>query len=1521
MDAAVATLRTRAIPRLFTLQLKTSSGRDVAQQKEREGVCDCQEPTLPDDWKLLRRFPVLKRFVLKEWQRQDEEFRRQKETQSKRRRVSNVGLNSIRSTPIEGHSAQSLITLCCYLCQCGLLGTQDLELAHSVVDMSFPIVLCKVVIASAVPLDTRMLLLAVAIQYQCAPRIKETATEEWLQFVCDKLQQEMADRMVSMSRDSQSTPKRGRKSAHTSESLVWSQRVNCEYCLQNGQEDSRNANAALESSGYDALLDAVRCIIVAVNGETNRRGSKLVASSLKSLQNLVLTPEVRSWFRPADGNKKSINRWHELFEVNMDPGSKGEARLTLSAYSKLCEKVVSSKNTQKTTCMWVNVWRRERARFANKKSILFEDIILHCSMADQFATCTVMEKNDQDLSSTLGFQLVAEVIATISLSYVQTLSAFAHVWVILSKSAKSPTTGSASICKSYLYALLQHPNRVWSIVTDRSNSVEVSGKSVLQLMHSTWIVFGRNTQLAGESTADARMNRIWDLVLIQVHEYCWTQSGTNPGMNWLLALQLCAAQLMEATNRYSPYFMTSIKIYFEKVILLLVSSNGAFISSGEIAEHKLVSINADLTQAQSLIALIMECLDHRRICNLIACILRERSICAWRASRMETDLVLQNGMINFLVPGIVAWIHRVVSSGHYTGEIKQVAYDMLIGLLHGVHDQLRRVGSSSSYIPSLICLCCTWDAYYNRLATAAISRQPIFGIDSGRYALLQLDVLPKIVKIYSNRSVIKQENRDIQTFIADLIDHAENVPTSIHDSIQQLRSQLRNEIEHSTGSDDCDEPVLISHSDEDLRDILEIFTLKDLSKVRHAANRIKHSEDGQLDGLAQNVKRWVLLLETKDPRVELGKETKLELALHCNKLIYWFPEEFAEIQIMQTPLDKQLILALAEFVKDIRTKSEGMSQNVRLPSNNIVSVSAPSAIRLELQLRSFLSSSVVPDLSALSACVMNAILESETDESFQALQKWVQNNMKYIMIEIVIDKLRAVFRLDSSIDAPIAKIEPNQELTSLDNAQIVKNAMNLMTSADTVFHPYILEWNCSIFDEISAEKWLLHLYNAKFAPLENHDGRVNDLISCLEKIVGSSQCSLKMAHSYWLAAMLCTFLFHSQSVFACITAVEEQLEKILAHMWQMLSFESDTQTDAHGNSEGDAVTIWVVHLQSRGMKSELTCVQVFHDQLQGLSSSVLESISTVADRLRDVGKRVQHTVAIERAVLPRRLILTFSTWLPTAISHSQLHANGLSPNARVGVEWETCFVDQVVNLYLPLEFEQCVSDLLTEWICIWISIDIVCAIKETRRLRLLPFQRSLCLRLSNQYWHQSDQNHEPVWSSGFQCLHRLLEQCESSMGAIATTQMIDVFMDAVVAFDLMTIATASISAQDKQIAAMALLQEFDQLVSYEHTSAWSSSQLFHWLQYPLELLVYCHIYFNQDGDPQVLKAIMVHLRTKRFLNTEQSHHSDVFETWEQNMLLRYAYLSGERCREAILAIGEEFKFRKHDDQTAANNLF
>lgn len=750
---------------------------------------------------------------------------------------------------------------------------------------------------------------------------------------------------------------------------------------------------------------------------------------------------------------------------------------------------------------------------------------------------------------------------------------------------------------------------------------------------------------------------------------------------------------------------------------------------------------------------------------------------------------------------------------------------------------------------------------------------------------------------------MKQERRDVQEFIANLMEHADDVPTSLDSSMHQLQLELRKGIEHS---DESDEPALISHSDEDLRDILEIFSLKDLSKIRCSVNQIKLSQDGHLDGLAQNVKRWVLLLKSKDPRVELGKETKLELALYCNKLIYWFPEEFAEIQILQTPLDKQLVTILTEFVKDIRSKSEDMPQN---SANDDSTISAWSGIRLELQLRSFLSSSVVPDLSALSTCVMDAMLGSETEESFQALQKWVRNNIKCVMIEIVIDKLRAVMHLVSSIDAaPPVKMEPDDERTSVGNARTVMNAMSLIASADTVFYPYTLEWNCSLFDETSAEKWLLHLYNVKFSPLHDDNTREYDLIACLEKIARSSQCALKMAHSYWLAAMLCTVLFHSQSVFARITAAEERLRKILVQLLPMLSFASDIQSVEHGHGEGDAVTIWVVHLHPPGMRSELMCAQVLHDQLQVLSSSVLESNSTVEDRLRSIGQHALDPATNETAVLMRRLILTFSTWLPTAISHSQLHAGDSSSNSHVDVEWETCFVDQIVNLYLPLEFENCVSDLLTEWICIWISIDIVRAIKKTRRLVLLPFQRSLCLRLSNQYRHQSDRNQEPIWSCGFQCLHRLLEQCESSMGAIAMTEMINVFMDTVTAFDLMSIATASISVQDKQVAAMALLQEFDQLISYDHTFSWSSSQLFSWLQYPLELVVYSHVCFDQDGDPQVLKAIMAHLRTKRLMHVDKFSYTDDYKTWKQTMVLKYAYLNDKRCHEAISAVNDEFGF-------------
>lgn len=1142
----------------------------------------------------------------------------------------------------------------------------------------------------------------------------------------------------------------------------------------------------------------------------------------------------------------------------------------------------------------------------------------------------------------------------------------------------------AEICRSYLVQLLSEAERwlSWSQDVEKSMDKEaVNGEHLVELLHSLFTIFADAFCGDGDGSQWPSYCRLWDRIL-QLSQRGDTRTiGQSAGMIWLSGLVLCCDQFnntsANADGHHDGVFKTAFTSYVLRVLRTVVVENGRSISSGcGSSRQPLVRSENDLSFVRdatasilvtsSLSAQVRSSQNSQVTSELVVQLLQSQMHNHCRAWNLEATLRYQRGLDQIFFPALGSCIRALSknpsSSAPARANISEE--EQFVAILLQTTERLKAIHGSQAVTIALLSFCTDWDVYQlkTRGGTNTTSRRATKSSRLwGRASFLKLQLFANILRIYESERVLVQERDDVLQFLDDVLQSVTNCPPMLEGKLFRLVTGIKSRLkshhlhrslpvplpppsdgDHQQQADEAPASLpfvpgagvkstsLVSHSSDPLALFMHQLHIGTILQVREAVEKVK-SDPVQLEELLRHVQRWIVLLQLQGSRSSgaFGKETKLNFALLYNRLLCWLPDEsIHEIRQAVTPLDQSLVQSLTAFAEGYGTQAEDDNS---LPMNIGESiVSTGSSVRLELLIRSFVYSCVAPDLCELTDVIVNAIISCTSTESRDALLKIMQRISSVLLVEVAIETLRVSLSTEclSYLDRASHNAEDEDEENSPPDESInrVSNALSIVGLSPALFGCNDISWSASLFDEQAVQHWLLCFFDCMvYSEQSRALTPIDELLSSLEFLMQAPQGARMVTHSYLLAALLCTAAFpQSRIPQAQWSDFDTSLLEIAQALLGALSHPVPAATDQvlEEDKDGDSEVLFV-HVESL----RVTRAKVSEVKLE-LSTKVSAQAST------PLAKRLQNGYLVgdeshELAELEHRVFVRFSTWLSSAIIYSQSIAAALtssSTGSSGGEEhsWEQLFVDYVVYLFLPLEFEGCVSRLLETWVSVWMRMNLEHAGGEL--LLLLPSQHKLFSRLSAtprlQSHHYTRKDPDPVWTLVFTCVHSVLESVGGNPDTVDAA--IVVLDDVVDKFDLISLSTMSGLSHTTE-----LLDQFEAVCAHPSIVLLTDIQVIHVLKYPLELVAFCHmtmppsaeyLVISSESPPsppkweveRVFKSLQSSLHGPRAASSSRSESEEnggqlsaemsaFWYEWTQMIQLKLAFLDPIRCEQLIVA--------------------
>lgn len=1506
----------RGVQKLFSelsLPRKTRLGDHPRHPLLKHPLCECLKlHPLPDEWTHLRRHPVLKKYVLSRWQAHLAQQRREMKAKKP------PSLSSSAYARSRAVVVQSVHSLCVYLFQCGLLHTGEQELVQLLVLSTFRCGLGDVLLRKenekTLPMRARMLLVQMVLRVVCKQQLRSAEIQKLMEDMCTSLQDEVLEAGAAVA-----TPSTAAVAKRSARQTVWAGAAQsqtgpqlvtagggCDFC-QSEERSLIVTRASPPWTELQGLVSALQDMLHGFESDGYKVEANKAMKTLASLRNVLVRPDVALRFRSReiDIHDRTIQRFASRPSDRSAPMHQ-DWRIRMSEYEHICRRTVLQEDfpTDVTATLWGKIHEKELQRCVRRKDISLHDVIVHCAKTDLFASVQSRHIKTTDLP---GYRIVRQVLRTLQVDSFAMILVFKRVWSEVAAPValggltirSSASTGTVSaVCRSYLADLLSDSERQRFVnrAEDNLDGDPGNGGLLLELLHALYCIFSDSLYDQSERTYCAQWDRLFRSN--ELCELCPSGAGSK-GLIWLNGLRLCCETIADVGSEVDAAFKMAYLKYAQEIIRTVVAENGATISSGGLLRQRLVQVEVDMEAVQQTVSSIAGSCSSVWLCELIAQILSSQLCSKRRAWSMEVEVQFRRGLKRLLFPALASHIEAAVATS--SEEIATNKGDRFFDIVSQATEKMRIVHGSGAFAADVLRFCADWDIFDAQARDGKSAR------NWGRASFPRLKLLPELLYFYEHDQALAQEHADVLCFLGEVLQNETNCPPNLEESLFSLLSGIKSQLEDPQGLPNADARLLpISHSDNELAGFMYEVNAGGILQTRGAMERLRNDRPA-LDKLVQHLKRWVGLMELNDPRAAVGKESKLNLAVLCNRLTCWLPNEYLrEVCLAVTPVNPNLSASLSSFANEDQDEDD-LVGGVFMSSSG-----SSSVVRLELLFRSYLYSSVIPDLCELTDILINSIADCKSVDARDGLVELAQRISSSLLVEVAIETLRLIFSTECLLymDAGLQAHHGIDDDLSDPPANRLANALHIVQSASSIFSSNDVTWSVSLFDGQAVQHWLMCFFDCiVHAELSRARVPVHELLSSLHLLMESSNGTHMTSHSYLLVALLCTASFpQSRILQASWSDWNASVEAIAQKILSVVSLPCTAKEDGvlERPSEDDCEVLFA---QLEPLK--VARAKVWEERVEVASESYLGTGHFLSTRLQ-TRTAANHSKKSEIAADPGyRIFVRFSSWLPSALLYSQSHVASLENVALHSHIWEQTFVDYVVYLYLPLEFENCVSKLLREWVSIWVRMNQQQASESANPLAILPFQQKLFRRLSlMQPKDEARVLAKPVWTLVFGCAHQVVEYVDDSPDGISSA--IEVMNDTIVAFDLADLSMLR-GMLDAENSLTEMLDEFDALCTHHGLSSLSNAEVLRFLQYPLELMAFCYISFDQESEvlrPQWILARVITALGSSFVSAGNTsgkgkqlgvEATAFWNAWIQRIHLRYAYLDQRRCQEFIRA--------------------
>ncbi|RLN96667.1 hypothetical protein BBJ28_00002293 [Nothophytophthora sp. Chile5] len=1217
--------------------------------------------------------------------------------------------------------------------------------------------------------------------------------------------------------------------------------------------------------------------------------------------------------------------------------------------------------------LWESVWRRDLKRFVESKSLTLADVICHCSKADVFTGMATESNADAAGCQLPGFRVVSEVIQALVIDTPGIITTFLQAW---DGTGSGNRTGAAAniptglispslkrIQRSYLSQLLVGSSTPQQ---RRSPSADLpptqSRFQLVELLYSLYVMFAVSIPGCHQ---DSSYTAQWDILLIQKDWASSTKQSAQDGMNWCLSLDKCVkgADEGEPLGRLrGAYFTQALRDYCLTTTYGILATDGEIITSGGTVRRSLLRVEEDRVVVRRVIAQMMVTFGRTWLAKLIAKVLRTHM--SLRTKRESG----QRGVKTLLFPSLVSYMKASSRANRKRGRTGQQQF---VDIVHAVNDILKDSELSSLYLPSLVHFCEAWDVFHGTNTKDPPARANRWGFR----AMADLNMLPELLDCYGMNAVVDQEASDVLVFVTQVLQNASNCPPTLEAKLFEVLSIVNAAIERSrddgSGSTRTGHGVeLVSHSNEVLKRLFRAVKFVDVPLMQRLMKQI-NDEVGTLLELKQQLEGCISCMEMRGTRF-IGKESRLEFLLLCNRLLRWFPGDFGSMRLLLSPLDAHLVYAVKAFVKDAGRSDNAVERDSLIASVSSATVSSsPSTVRIDLAIRSYLSAAALPDLAGLTVLLLKSIVKCRSTETYGHLVKIAQKNASILLPEVAIATLSYSLRGVEFLAEPVHQdVGAEDAMKGSWRHRRMKaivyqlNALQVLTESTSIFIGG-LPWSSPLFDEHSVVIWLPHFFEYVLDTAIFEDSpRATALITCLERTADE----LVLQHSYWLSALLGTALFACSSINGTTLADlkssnHDRLRGITRKVLQQLSQSPSKsvveagQEDITGYQPCDqsvmlvqsypAKCVWV-KIEEKGLC--WSCEYLLSDKAAGVVRACWPGTQEVID--------VDEAQAIAVDSAPElQLFVSFSRWMVGALVYSQAFLE--DPPAAMRT-WERTFTRYVTGLYLPLQFEDDTSRLLKAWLSTWISSNIARGKEGMSLLALLPSQVALYRRLGSVQCYDSltgvrNADATAIWELIFVGIDLAVDQHVPDDSS-KIEQATEVVAGTLTTLELVDLSAAVDFAAGKPKKWMGpLFEQLRKLLVRLQSRACGAAQKGCLLQFPLELLVCCYVCKISASDEIVSQAFLQQVEdvlrrnvgvtsvrglrsdeqggdqsdaksmknerecisgsdeeVKRTPNINSAEMDAFFQYWVDEMRLKYDHLNQERCSKVLGTVTAAF---------------
>ncbi|CAH0518855.1 unnamed protein product [Peronospora belbahrii] len=1512
MNLALETLD-RAVRALFTPGVAFASS-------SLHPLCECIIQQAPNsEWQYLHRFPVLKRHVLRQFWSVAVEMEKIPQTPRKRKKRSNIQhINDV----IE-YKTVCLASLCQKLAQCELLTLNDVELMERLVNLESLEVLQHLIGRRMLPLRLRMMLLGFTLRNQ-QEKCLETVVQNWIQQVGGKLLEEVLE--TTASRGSTKIPLRSTRS-QSADKVVRrdSETKLCGFC----RGGAVSAEALHSSFGqWDFLVECTQQTAQALekSGESYETNQAMIALSAfwQSLPVAALTASVKT------GRKR------KRLEIPLTIEKGSELSMSVATYTKICKYTVGSSagKTDAFQIMWTSVWDREFKCMVHVKHVTLADAVRHCSIVDAFTSMALLTEAKEQVTCLPGFCAVVKVIQSLCASVFEIVTAFAHVWDSAGSGAftcvTSPTrkgiTPTKRVLQSYLSELMKAPTTrhvaTSSSVKKAPESRRVSPLKLLFFLYHLFLPMPHEQQ-------DGSYFRHWDALMIQLVSNSITKGSAKDGIAWCLLLKKCVldanaeASMAMCCDRN---FLRAFERYCHSIMYEIIVHGGEVVSSGGTMRLLLITEESDRSEVRQVLVQMMTIFGKDWIIGLIVLLLRANA-----SLRSKGDFNAR-GLKTLFFPALVSFMKQ---SNRADVEERKTGQQQFTVFVHSVNIILNESEPTPLYLVSLMRFCEAWDVYQSSHTKEA----PTIANKWGFRAIVDLGVLPELLECYSRDEVIHQETSEALTFVAEVLQNTPNCPHTLEASLFKVLSAVKTNAEQGKCVLPVTDHVLVSHSSNVLQRLLRAVRFAGVTQTRQLMSQLKDAV-GTLGELRQQLAQWFSFVEINGAAFA-GKESRLELSLLCTRLIRWFPNEFENMKfLLMTPLDSHLVFALKAFVKEVGRSSNKTRQSVL---SSTARSSLQSAVRVEMALHSYLATAAFPDLETLTVLLAKAIVKCRSPDAFDHLTKVAEKNGRMLLPEAAVATLSSPLRgIEFSSSVFTQQDEDCDDDEHFKNhARRTKsiiyqeNTLKFLADSASIFAGE-LSWSTVLFGGQSAVIWLPYLFEYVLET-DFCEGilQADMLFKCLDDLIRRAGFGDKvLQEAYWLTSLLNTALIacSCRCAGACTNldeSVSNRLRQIVRNVLQVISLPSDT-------------TMATITCNKSGAASQLSGILVLRN-LSKVGNLIIkeDNASWLCERF--IGEKADSALrtivsaawnsemnTFQATVMQPslQLFVPFSHWMSGALVYSQSFLE--EPSARMR-RWERTFTSYVTDLYLHLEFEDVICDLLRAWLTTWITCNIERGRDKVQLLALLPSQVALFRRLGSTPYRSSShgqvQDSTSIWQLVFVTINLAVDIQRDSVAAEQATEL--------VASTLTTLELVELSASFDFVPLSdardidRFHQELEKFLLRPELRVCGIAQMCCLLQYPLELLVCCYvckipaafvvesqqflyrvesvlrknfgvITINEFRGHTKDFTLQESLRTKdrnrlNLVTVDVTEIEAFFQYWEDEMLLKYDYIDRERC--------------------------